>query len=265
MNTTFPKTKKAKQELIERASLRYIPPVLDDPVAYDQVDRWFEDESDKIKKVFRKEYNSYCEKGLYFFGCKFSIYEATYNDRLQEYLSEFEDYTPLSFIRYELEEEGIFEIKYKNVDEALNRQIKSSLQKRFEFLQDRAYELGYRLSAVSWDKYELESLTKAVDKLEDTYPDLFDSNAKQKIIYLQELGIIDYLRGISKFGISNHKLASLLSAITGEHTNTLQSYLNPINNNTVDQSNNPYENHKNVNHVRKMLSNLGLVPDLGTT
>ena len=83
------------------------------------------------------------------------------------------------------------------------------------------------------------------------------TNGKEKIIYLNELKILEYLR--KEYPIlrtSNNKLAALISKITGQKHSTIQSYINPILNSEgrVDQSNNPYNNKKNVSKVKAFLS-----------
>ena len=85
------------------------------------------------------------------------------------------------------------------------------------------------------------------------------SNTKgtEKIIYLQELGIIEHLT--NKFPqLTTNGLANLLSAITGEQTTTLQPYLNPMINKANDQRKNPYNSKKTVAKVKNKLIELNL-------
>ena len=87
--------------------------------------------------------------------------------------------------------------------------------------------------------------------------DLSDTKANGKIIYLKELGILDFLREKSPFNISTNALATVISAITGERLTTLQPYLNPMFNQIAEQKNNPYNNKKNVEKVKKQLIEAG--------
>lgn len=87
--------------------------------------------------------------------------------------------------------------------------------------------------------------------------DLSNTKATQKIIYHKELGILDYLQKKEPFSLSTNSLATVLSAITGEKPETLQSYLNPIINPNSGQKNNPLNNNKNVKSIRQTLTNLG--------
>ncbi|KJD36967.1 hypothetical protein PW52_00460 [Tamlana sedimentorum] len=78
-----------------------------------------------------------------------------------------------------------------------------------------------------------------------------------KVIYLNELGIIDFLAKKEPFNLSTNSLAKALSLITGESQQTLQSYLNPIINNNANQKNNPLNNHKKLDIARENLIKLG--------
>lgn len=89
----------------------------------------------------------------------------------------------------------------------------------------------------------------------DSTIDLSDTSAVQKVLYLHKLGIIDFLRNNNNASIN--ALASILSAITGEKLETLQSYLNPIISPTAGQKNNPFNSVKNIQKVEKQLINAG--------
>jgi len=84
--------------------------------------------------------------------------------------------------------------------------------------------------------------------------DLSDTNGAEKIVMLQKLGILDYLKALHPFDASTNLLASAISGITGMNANTVQSYINPIANPTVSQKNNPLKRDGIVNKVIKKLS-----------
>jgi hypothetical protein len=87
--------------------------------------------------------------------------------------------------------------------------------------------------------------------------DLSDSSAVKKIIYLNELGMIEFLQKQPCFYAVNN-LATVLSAITGERVTTLQPILNPmLNTNSTAQKNNPYKTGSTVSKVKKQLTDLG--------
>ena len=89
--------------------------------------------------------------------------------------------------------------------------------------------------------------------------DLSDTTATEKIIYLQKLGVIDFLRTKQPFLSSINSLATVLSAITGVHPETkhIQSMLNPIISKEAGQKNNPLNSKNTVSKVEKQLINIG--------
>ena len=107
------------------------------------------------------------------------------------------------------------------------------------------------------------SVNEKFKKEKKNEPSLIDnSNAKanEKIIYLKELGILDFLMKKEPFILSTNALANVLSSITGEKSITLQSYLNPMNNPMAGQKNNPVKNQEAVEKVRNQLIELGFKP-----
>jgi len=85
-----------------------------------------------------------------------------------------------------------------------------------------------------------------------------NSNA-EKIVFLAELGILDYLQKklINKLhGCSVNKLAEVVSTFTGVPQSTVQSCLNPMFSKGADQSNNP-ATPRNIEKVKNKLKNIG--------
>lgn len=81
--------------------------------------------------------------------------------------------------------------------------------------------------------------------------DLSDTSAVEKIIYLNELGIIDFLRTKTEFIGSTNLMATVLSAITDVKASTLQTSLNRLINNDTADKNHPYRTQKTVDKVRQ--------------
>lgn len=92
--------------------------------------------------------------------------------------------------------------------------------------------------------------------------DLIDTSAVEKIIFLNELGIIDFLITNTKAGISNSSLASVLNRITGIKTETIKSSLNRLSNKetTTTDHRHPYYTIKTVKKVKDKLEDLGFKP-----
>jgi hypothetical protein len=114
----------------------------------------------------------------------------------------------------------------------------SSYKKIIQFLETR--------------ELELKPISSTFEPL-----DLSDAKEVEKIIYLNELGIIDFLRTKTKAGISNNSLASILSGITGTKANTLKPSLNRLTYNDKLDNKHPYYTEKTVAKIKKNLANLG--------
>ena len=90
--------------------------------------------------------------------------------------------------------------------------------------------------------------------------DLSDTSAVEKIIYLNELGIIDFLKTKPEFIGSTNLMATILSAITDVKASTLQTSLNRLNNNDTDDKNHPYRTKTTVERVRQTLIDKNIKP-----
>ena len=90
--------------------------------------------------------------------------------------------------------------------------------------------------------------------------DLSDTSTVEKIIYLNELGIIDFLRTKPEFIGSTNLMATVLSAITGIKATTLQPSLNRLTSNDTADKNHPYRTKKTVDKVRQTLIDKNIKP-----
>ena len=223
----------------------------------------------EIALSFFTEYLQYC-KTDYFFGCSFDVYKKTYSKRLEHFKNEFLDTDEISFITDELDE-GIYNYKFKEFNsgsfdkntilrsEKIKKQINHSLIKRFEYLSQRTKENGYDLVYTkSSETYSLERINQLLEvKKEEILIDYSTSKITEKIIALNETGVIDFLKEKEPFNVSTNSLAEYLSLCLGEKTTSIQSYINPIINKS-DQSKSPYNTKKTVNTVKQKLINIGL-------
>ncbi|WP_396141488.1 hypothetical protein [Flavobacterium sp.] len=117
----------------------------------------------------------------------------------------------------------------------------SSYKKIKHFLETRKLEL------------EPASISEPLDLSEN-------STAVEKIIYLYELGIIDFLKSKTEFISSTNLMATFLSAITSEKASTLQTSLNRLINNDTEDKNHPYRTIKTVEKVRQSLIDKNITP-----
>lgn len=237
-----------------------------------------------IQEIFEFEYQKNIESEVYFIGCHFKVYEKTYPLRLKEFQEKFTDALEIDFIKEEyidVNVDGISKNKsYSYFPITLTNEIyrnkKYSLKKREKFLKSKMLGLGYEVMYYDEDissyyedftttetkysiikKQELSNINLEPAKKEIAIIDLSDSKGTEKIIMLYKLGFFDFLRTKEPFNASKNALASVLSGVTGIDLKTIQSYINPINNPTVDQKNNPLIREKTVNKVCQKLSSIG--------
>lgn len=120
-------------------------------------------------------------------------------------------------------------------------------------------EIKFNLIDFSFITQTIDSLS-IVDfesKNESELIDLSDATPIEKIIYLEKLGIIDFLRKQQPFDLSTKRLSEVLSGVTGIKAGTLQSNLNPMISKSVAQKNNPLKSQKNVDKVENALIKIG--------
>ena len=190
-----------------------------------------------------------------FRGKTLEEYKCNYINLRDEYVKQHIDNDEINFIDSEIiliteyirliiesqktELEEIGEMDFKNWVTESNL---SSYNKIISFLETRKSEL------------EPEStFSEPLDLSEN-------SSAVEKIIYLNELGIIDFLRNKTEFMSSTNLMATFLSAITSEKASTLQTSLNRLINNDNEDKNHPYKTIKTVEKVRQSLINKNITP-----
>lgn len=215
-----------------------------------------------IVSNFDKEYNEFVDEKKYFTGCPFSIYESTYLKRLEKFIKENiqDKYDESHFVKTELRDT----LEYY-VDSILERDIRVQLQKsisrRKEFLIEKFESLGFIYKVRKDENGKIISLgKKGVKKVIEQEPalDLSDTSLAEKIIYLKLLGVYDYLVSKEPFNMSKNSLATIISAITGEKATSVQSAINPIDNPSASQKNNPLENDKKVEAIKLKLIEIGV-------
>ena len=131
-------------------------------------------------------------------------------------------------------------------------QIESEVQKLSDF--------NMELDQLVMEQLNLENTKAEIqiqNETEEVY-DLSDTKIVEKLIYLTELGIIEYMFQSQPFSYSINKFATVLSAITGEKPNSIQPALNAlIMDKGLVNKNNPYCNPNNSIKVRQRLLDLG--------
>lgn len=179
----------------------------------------------------------------------------------REELMEFHVSIPLTeqFKRRELQENDLefrsslaIEKENEIVREETRAEFHSYFQK-IKFLKFRAAKLGYQVST-NEDVVFVKQRREEMQIL-----DLSNTRATEKLVYLQELGVIDHLRKLQPFKHSINKLATVLSAITNEQPTTLQPALNAMLSSTNSPQKSPYNSEKTVSKIKANLADIGFV------
>lgn len=126
---------------------------------------------------------------------------------------------------------------------------------------------------VTYNIKELDTfLSKLINELEDSKSERVESKIsietpendfsnnedKEKLIILEKLKIIDYIKSIQTKPETISHTAEILSAITGINSTTLYTYLRPMLNANRDDNdkNSPYKNRDNVLNANKTIQKL---------
>lgn len=176
-----------------------------------------------------------------------------------------ENYTEKDFMKYIKNNSSVvFEFGYfhftldKKIDRDYHsiRYQRSNESKELKDLREYFENVFSFMSEVVESEY---AKIKIVDNYTEPEPfDFSDTSAVEKIIYLNELGIIKFLRTNAKAGISNGSLASLLSAITGIRADTIKPSLNRLDKKDIDDNKHPYYKADNVSKIKKRIEDLGI-------
>lgn len=143
---------------------------------------------------------------------------------------------------------------------------KSYNDARLLFIKDNIWAVHFHLKTVIYDIYSLlynevakiiitEKETKIVQPSE---LDFSDNSDKVKLIMLEKLGVIDYIKTIQTKPETISHTSEILSAITGIPTKTLNTYLFPmirLHRNDEDK-NSPYKNPENPQKAERELIKL---------
>jgi hypothetical protein len=139
----------------------------------------------------------------------------------------------------------------------LNKQVRK-YRDAIEILKEYPITNDYKKIIKFIDAEIINGLSEKKIELESGLEiDLSKTKAIEKIIFLSELGVLEFLRDKSPFNTTINSLATILSAITGENNTTLQPSLNAMFSNAVDKSKDPYKTKNTVEKVRNQLINIG--------
>ena len=171
-------------------------------------------------------------------------YKSTFQHLLNEFILATAK-TELDFFNYQLE-------IYNNANVVSHQDFEGALYGGTVVNMDKFQEV------IAFIRLKIAECKYGKTEVKEVEIDLSETNGREKIIYLQKMGIIDFLRTKTPFNTNTHSLASFLSGITGIKTSSIYPMINPIVNNSVSQTNNPMNSLKAVEKVEKELIRIGI-------
>ncbi|MDG1954074.1 MAG: hypothetical protein P8I51_04165 [Polaribacter sp.] len=227
----------------------------------DSMDVWFQKRKQRIFDMFQEEYTEFEDSYIYFFGCSMESYKFTFEKRKKEFIESFSDYDDYDFLMHEFNQ-GIFSFNRNYMDPKMLLKIEASLRKRYLFLKEKAEESGYRVELLNDNSVKLIQENKKSDTIdfEEEHYDvggIKTHKAPIKILFLNELGIIDFLAQKTPFITNTNALCKALGHAVGERQDTLYRVINPFLKNDEDNTRHPYNNDTNVEYVKNTLNDIG--------
>lgn len=213
---------------------------------------------------------------FYWDYCPFNVYEYHYENRLKEFKEKITGSSESDFIDTELSEINdsfyISDEQRKFTDNVSTLTRDKELHLWFSAILDVPiinHDLALRIfisqkRKTEFLKYRQEDISlsqnnKFTDSTENEFlEDLSNSTKAMQIVYLHELGILDFLHEkMNKDMIFNaNKLAEVISSFTGIGSRTVQSYINPIYTKDAIQEKNPLKPNS-IKRARSKLSEWG--------
>ena len=80
---------------------------------------------------------------------------------------------------------------------------------------------------------------------------------KQKVVLLNELGILDFLKEKKPFNTSTHALSRVIAKILNSGRTTISPYVSDLINGNTESKNHPYNSEESVEKVKEYLIGLG--------
>ncbi len=171
-------------------------------------------------------------------------------DEISDYIGELEDLQ--SYLESQKTKvpsrEAKVEIEFEEHDEDYyNSDVDEELDEDY-------YNIDIAEKKDDVDEQKKPQYSQPIDEQND---DVISMSISMKIIYLEKLGIIEFLRKEEPFIMSLNSLAKVFSRIIGAKPATVQPYLNAMLGRDVNTKNNPLNSESNVESVEYFLSKLG--------
>lgn len=219
--------------------------------------------NERFYKIFQNSH----ENELYYIWCSFKVYIASLEQRIKLYTDSFIGTEKLDFIKFEYAEVlcsyNVLELN-PFIDQRNLLIIEKAKSQKIEYLNEFLSNKNLQAKVVA-NNFKSNQLIH-IDFVEKdsnesnallNISDLSESSPTEKIIYLQKLGVIDFLIKKQPFRSSINSLATILSSLTGEKSSTLQPMLNAMLSPNVCEKNNPLNSKKGLAKVEKTLIQIG--------
>ncbi|SHF82381.1 hypothetical protein SAMN05444274_11012 [Mariniphaga anaerophila] len=230
-------------------------------------------------RYFEEKFNELLiqsEKDNFFWEfCPITVYEKTYQLRKKKYLSIFPQAEDIDFI---IEEERIIGDRYTQqlVDDTESYDLSLPKIKPIYLIGSKRhpdnemfYLNDYLLKSIGYNRNKkinylnerknqlINSKQESRNNVNEIHLDLSNNFKSERIVFMHELGILDYLEKRMKtdLGYFNaNKLAEIISTFSGIPYTTAQSALNPIYSDA-----NPKNNPITKNNLEKVINKLNKI------
>ena len=168
----------------------------------------------------------------------------------------------------------LFNDEFKSIENGYNELISiiKSDEQKTELEIDKFNKLNNCKNCIEFFENEIYNYTEFVDDIlkqsenskENTETPEIDFSGKdelkpkQKLIILNELGVIDFLNEKLKYKDNATHLAEILNTILGVNTETLKGYVNLLIRKDNTQSNSPYNSKKTVSDTMQIYNKFKL-------
>lgn len=231
-----------------------------------------------IKETYFKLLDKSYEEDYYFFGCTLDVAIQYYNnltDKLPNKIKGIDDVDllkeQLAFLKNDyslIKEQNTFDAFFKNYKESFTFDydlapyivLEPVEKKDFEVpnWQNEYYKkIEYLKTKIKYLKKEkLNNLTKT--KTGDNKGIVIPTSTKEKLILLEELGIIQHINQLDNNNANASKIARVLARLTGENTENLRRSLNSLLREDIGDKNHPYYVQSNIESVHVFLEKEGI-------
>lgn len=178
--------------------------------------------------------------------CSFKVYKDCIDKKFNDFEKQNIDKDIKDFYNSEIKklenQENYFELSI--IDKVTLKIVVEARYKKIEFLKSNLSELE----------------SSVFENLIDDFIDLGKISAKEKMVYLYKLGVLDFLLNEQPFISTGNGLASILCSILGEKKTTIQPIISAIVSDNITNKNHPFYTKSTEKKVNQHLIGIGFNP-----